>query len=165
MNQEMQIIREVSAMAETLYEDAVALGDHAANAFQSEKRTDRNNHRSQMTGLENIAEGTYKVGDVLDYIKKQTARHKSWQRGYPKHTKPDEGFGERLKNYLEQSIPGRRDVVCTRTGIGKNTYDDQLKRQHVYLLLIRQFVRHMVVQYEYKAELEMHEGEHGRARQ
>ena len=157
MNQDMQIIREVSAMAETFYEDAVALGDHAASAFQSLKRTDRNNHRSQMTGLENITESTFKASDVLDYIKKQTARHKYWQKGYAKHTNPNEGFGERLKNYLEQKLPGRRDAVCTRVGIGKDTYDDWLKRQHVYLLLIRQFIRYLVVQYEYQVSLDTRE--------
>jgi hypothetical protein len=61
MNSEMKIISEVNIQAEDFYDDAVALGDLAAVMLEE-------NHRSQMTSLENIAESTLKTSDVFDYI-------------------------------------------------------------------------------------------------
>ena len=92
MNKEMQIIREVSAVAETeaFYRKAEKLGQHAAHALKA-------SHRSQLTGLENIAESTFKTTDILDYIKKQTARFPYWRQGFPQGENPNEGFGESLK--------------------------------------------------------------------
>ncbi len=141
---EMKIIREVSNQAEYFYADAVKLGNHAAHALKA-------SHRSQMTSLETIAESTLKTSDVLDYVKKQTARFPYWRQGFPQHSKPDEGFGERLKNYLEGELAKRRDSICsTRLGIGDKTEADQQERRRIHLLLMRQFIRQMVVQYEYE---------------
>ena len=144
---EMKIIREVNIQAENFYEYAIELGDHAAYAFQDLNRSKKNSHRSQMTGLETIAESTLKTSDVFDYIKKQTARFDYWRKGYPKHTNPSEGFGERLKNYLEVELMNKRDGICNRLGI--NDKNDP-QRRRIHLLLIRQFIRQMVVQYEYR---------------
>ena len=67
MNREMQIIREVNIQAEEFYQTAQDLGNHAAYALKAA-------HRSQMTGLESVAESSFKTSDILDYIKKQTTR-------------------------------------------------------------------------------------------
>lgn len=139
---EMKIIREVSNQAEIFYEDAVKLGTHAASALKA-------SHRAQMTGLETIAESTLKTSDVFDYVKKQTARFPYWRQGFPQHENPNEGFGERLKNYLEVELPKRRDAICKRLDIGDKTDDHRQLRRRIHLLLIQQFIRHVVVQYEY----------------
>jgi len=142
---QVKIIREVNIQAEEFYKDAVELGIHAAYALKV-------NHRSQMTGLENIAESALKYSDIFDYIKRQTARYPYWQQG-PEHEKSGVAFGERLLNYLERELVNRRESVCKRLSIGDKTDEDKQLRRRLYLQLIRQFVRQMVVQYEYRARL------------
>jgi len=149
MNKGMQIIREVNIQAENFYEDAIQLGDHAAYALTKA-------HRSQMTGLENIAESALKASDILDYIKRQTARTLSWRQVFPGEKPSDEAFGERLKNYLEKELARKRDAICgsKMLRIGNETDEDKTLRRHVYLLLIRQFIRQVVAEYEYRVSFE-----------
>src|SRR2546428_2762963 len=92
----MKIIREVNIHAEAFYEEAKKLGDHAADAF-GEK------HRSQITGLENIAESAFKTSDILDYIKRQTARHDHWRK---------DNFGKKLIEKLETELANRQKAIC-----------------------------------------------------
>lgn len=141
-NNEMKVIREVSIQAENCYSDAIKLGEHAAYALKA-------SHRSQMTGLENVAESTFKKSDVFDYIKRQTARLPYWRQPFPEVKNSDAGFGERLKDFLEKELTKKRDVICTHLDIGDVTDEERLERNRIYLLLIRQFIRHMVVHYEY----------------
>jgi hypothetical protein len=142
---EMKIIREVSNQAEYFYADAVKLGDHAALTLKA-------SHRSQMTSLETIAESTLKTTDVFDYVKKQTARFPYWRQ--PAED-ANEGFGVRLKKYLEGSLAERRDIICDqRLNIGKQTEDEQQERRRIHLLLMRQFIRQMVTQYEYAVSID-----------
>lgn len=143
MNSEMKIIREVSIQAENFYNDAVKLGDHAAYTLKAA-------HRSQMTSLEGIAESTFKTSDVFDYIKKQTARFTYWRQGFPEYKNPELSFGERLKNYLEDELAKKRDTIC---GAEKLDIKDIQERRRIHLLLMRQFIRQMVVQYEYQVSI------------
>ncbi|MGI9061244.1 MAG: hypothetical protein ACR2H5_22005 [Ktedonobacteraceae bacterium] len=143
MNRKMKIIREVNHQSELFYSDAVGLGDHAASAL---KKT----HRSQMTSLENIAESTLKVTDVFDYLKKQISRYDYWRKPLPDQKDAHEGFGERLKTYLETKLPESIVPISTAIGIGNESDEDKQERREVYLLLMRQFIRQMVVQYEYR---------------
>ncbi len=151
MNPEMKIIREVSVQAENFYDDAVRLGDHAASAL-----TER--HRSQMTSLENIAETTLKSSDVYDYIKKQMARpHFDKWRIPPNQPRPPQGqqqpnksFGQSLLDELDR-LKGTRDFICTHLSIGIETDEDKYDRQQVFLKLIRQLIRQVVVQYEFSS--------------
>ncbi len=142
---EMAIIREVNNQAEIFYEQAVELGDHAATVLPN--LTDK--RRSQMTNLETIAESTLKFTDVLDYIKKQTARHDEWRR-----TKPIEPcLGERLRDHLENKLKDNLDEICNHLNIKDDNDEDKQRRRRIHLLLIRQFIRQMVVEYEYQASL------------
>lgn len=143
MNKDMQIIREVNVQAENFYEDAVQLGDHAAYALT---RT----HRSQMTGLENIAESALKTSDIFDYIKRQTARFFYWRQSFPGKPPSDEAFGERLMNYLEGELKTKRNAICQTLEIGDETDEHKTWRRRIYLLLIRQFIHQMVAEYEYR---------------
>jgi hypothetical protein len=144
----MKIKREISDLVDMLYKDAIDLGDHAAEAFEGLNKNERRRHRSQMTGLENIAETTLKVSDVLDYIKKQTARREYWRA--PSSQSKD-GFGKRLKEYLENSLAQRAKAICNSVGINQQTDPNGRARRHIHLLLIRPFIRQVVVQYEYRA--------------
>ena len=142
MNYEMQVMLEISFEADEFYPQAAALGSHAAKALQDK-------HRAQLTGLENIAESTIKISDIMDYIKKQTARFSHWRHALTNGENAQQGFGERLRAYLENDLAKRCDAVCERLHIGDSSYEDKQKRRRIYLLLIRQFIRSMVVEYEY----------------
>jgi hypothetical protein len=143
MNSTTKIIREVNNQAELFYSEAVGLGDHAADALGKARR-------SQMTSLENIAESTMKSTDVFDFIKKQIARHDDWRKSFKDHKDANQGFGERLKTYLEKELPPKTAIISESVGIGNVTDKDQQQRRKIYLLLIRQFIRQVVVQYEYR---------------
>ena len=161
MKQEMRIILEVNTQAEQFYEDAIQLGDHAAYVVKKK-------HRAQLTGLENIAESTRKVSDVLDYVKRQTARLPYWRQAFLPEQQvaqkeeavwhsiytgdaANKEFGERLKHYIEHELAAKRDVLCRiKLSIEDKTDEERSLRRHVYLLLIRQFIRQLVIQYEYR---------------
>lgn len=146
MNLEMKIIREVNIQAEQFYDDAVSLGDHAAYAL-------KDRHRAQITGLETIAESAFKTSDVFDYVKKQTARLKEWRQPFSEHQDTKIGFGERLKRYLEHDLAQKMTSTCSRLDIGNTTDQEKQQRRHIYLLLIRQFLRQMAAEYEYQVSL------------
>lgn len=153
MNRRMKIIVYVNEQADTkiFYDKSQELGMLAVKSFQEQRSgTKKNQHRAQMTSLENIAETTLKVSDVLDYIKKQTAHQDGWKNEYE-----GKRFGESLKNYIEHDLDNIRNDVCRNVGIGYMTDIDKRDRQQVYLHLIRQLIRQIVVQYEYEvSELE-----------
>jgi hypothetical protein len=155
MNREMQIIREVNTQAEIFYLDAVRLGDHAAFALGRSRR-------SQMTGLENVADSALKTADIFDYIKRQTARFPFWRQSFSREKRSEEkkvtaddiGFGERLIYHLEKDLAGKCEFICRdRLGIDKEAEAGQHMRRRVYLLLIRQFVHQMVAEYEFRVSM------------
>src|SRR6266702_4703732 len=151
MNREMKIISEVSNRAENHYEDAIALGDHAAHVLRA-------THRSQMTSLENIAESAFKISDVFDFIKKQTARFSYWRQSMPENPSApankmaNQGFGLRLKEFLEHHLKKAADELCdpSHLNIGSTTDKELQERRRIHLMLIRQFIRQMVAQYEFR---------------
>jgi hypothetical protein len=144
-NREIKIRREVNNQAELFYKDAVDIGDHAAYALGR-------SHRSQFTGLENVAESALKITDIFDYVKRQTARYNYWRIALP--YEPKEIFGERLRSYLEKNLAEVRDKACEALQIGNTSDEEKRLRRRVYLLLVRQFIRQMVVQYEYRVNAE-----------
>lgn len=164
MNRDMKIIREINLEAERFYGEAQLLGNHAYQAFGDKSR-------AQLTKLENLAESSLKTSDIIDYIKKQTSRPdsgKNWRvegKDDPPTEESQKGFGERLKAELEK-LSDQAERVCRNVGIvtkiekGKSRQDeerqrarmkgDRWKRQEVHLRLMREFIRQMVVQYEYR---------------
>lgn len=136
MNQRMKIVKEVAQVADRddFYARAKKLGEIASRAFGER-------HRSQMTSLENIANSTLKVTDVLDFIKKQFAKAKP-NEGWRK-----ENFGDELKRYIEQSLRKRREEICH---VLEGVEEESIEGQRIYLSLIREFVRQLVIHYEYQ---------------
>ena len=149
MKKRIELIIRVNkeAGSEEFYKKSQELGMLAAQSFREEHGRERQQrHRAQMTGLENIAETTLKVTDVLDYVKKQTARQKGWQKEVGVNK---ERFGESLKKYLESGLEPFVNKVCH--GFIESTTDTgKQERQEAYLQLIRQCIRQIVVQYEYQ---------------
>lgn len=161
MNQDMKIIREINLEAEHFYHEAQAMGNHAYQAFKG-------GHRAQLTGLERVAESSLKTSDILDYIKKQISRSdpgKDWQakgKDDPPTEDSQKGFGERLKTYLETKLSDPLNTVCLNVGIGiekgkgmqhnQKLRADLWKCQDIHLRLMREFIRQMVVQFEYRVD-------------
>lgn len=143
-NKRMKIIIRVNEQAELFYGKAQELGKIAAQSFNSMNKAEETRHRSQMTGLENIADTTLKVSDVLDYIKKQIARRKGWTTIIA-----GQSFGESLKTYIEKDLKNAVDKVCEGVDIKNATEQDTRDRQRIHLDLTRQLVRQIVVHYEY----------------
>ncbi|HLC15650.1 MAG TPA: hypothetical protein VJL89_05435, partial [Thermodesulfovibrionia bacterium] len=74
--------------------------------------------------------------DVLDYIKRQTGRDEKWKK---------EEFGKELLEKLEKELQKKRDQICNNLGVTK-----EIDKLEVYLLLIREFIKQIVVHYEYE---------------
>lgn len=149
MKKRIELIIRVNKQAgsEEFYKASQNLGMLAARSFREEQGRERQQrHRAQMTGLENIAETTLKVTDVLDYIKKQTARQPGWKKEVGAN---GERFGETLKSYIESGLESFINNVCNGF-IDRTTDEGRQDRQEVYLQLVRQLIRQLVVQYEYQ---------------
>ncbi len=159
MNKHTLIILRVNERAEGFYDKSLELGTLAAQTFLEEIEHERQRHRTsteqearalqkhraQLTGLENIAETALKFTDVLDYIKKQIARQPGWKNEYQ-----GQRFGESLKTYIEGHIKEQADHIYAEVRINTSTDEGKREHQHIYLQLIRQLIRQIVVQYEYR---------------
>jgi hypothetical protein len=131
MNREMQLIRAVALQADAISSEAEDFGRRAAGAITG----DAGNR--QIKGLESIAASVLKVSDVLDYIKRQTAKCKkdeSWRKG---------DFGVELLKFISEDLRRRCDDVAQQLGAA------EAERQRIYLLLIREFVRQMAAHYAF----------------
>lgn len=131
--QRMKLMREIAVRADQFYNDAEQLGNAAAKSLTARRR-------SQMNGLENVANSTLKVSDILDYIKTRTARSdkgKDWQK---------DDFGKSLLTFIENTLRNsyRRDI-CGVLSLDENSPE----AQQVYLYLIRAFVHQLVAHYEF----------------
>lgn len=128
-----RIMREVDWEADNddFRANAQELGQRAQKALTREKR-------SQITGLESVANSTQKVSDVFNYIKLRTARQSEWR---------SHNFGQDLLEYLETTLSQKRDNVVR--AVSKHTSLDKYQQQEVYILLIRAFVAQLAAQYEY----------------
>lgn len=149
MKKRIELIIRVNkeAGSEEFYKKSQNLGILAAQSFREEQGRERQQrHRAQMTGLENIAETTLKVTDVLDYVKKQTARQKGWQKEVGANR---ERFVESLKKCIESELKTFVDNVCNGF-IESATDEGKRDRQEAYLQLVRQLIRQLVVRYEYE---------------
>ncbi len=127
----MKIRKEVAIRADLFREKTKELGEAAANAFSDK-------HRAQLSGLENIANSALKISDVLDYIKRQTGKSKpgkGWKAGE---------FGKRSLEFIEGKLRKERDNVCKKLNIIADA-----GKLEVYLMLIREFVKQIVIHYEF----------------
>lgn len=131
MNQRLIILKEVAMRADNFQSQAEKMGKIAAKAFETKR---------PMRNLENIANGAMKVSDVLNYVKRQTGKSskgEKWKK---------DGFGEELLNIVENRHLKERDRICEKLRVSSEE-----TRLDVYLLLIREFIRQLVVYYEYES--------------
>ena len=132
MNQQMKNLKEIAQIADSkdFQTKVQELGEVASNVF-------RPGQRNQLTNLNNIANSSLKVTDVINYIKKQVARadrNETWRKN---------NFGTQLKKYIEQNLRERQKRV-------KGVKEDSAEGQRFYLYLVREFLRQLVIHYEYR---------------
>lgn len=138
MSLEMKIYRAIAIELDTdaMREKAKKFGKIAADKFGKERG------KAQLRNLENIANSTVKVSDVIDYVKKQTARMREWAE-----------LGAKMVEFLEKEIPTKRTVVL---GIAPLPEDDhrRFREQDISLQLIRGFLHQLVVHFEWELSQE-----------
>lgn len=128
----LQAMREVAEQADKFYKEAENLGTAAAKSFTSR-------HRKQITDLEEVANSAMKVTDVINHIKNQTARRDTWRE-----------LGPQLLDAIQGSLDKRRQTICKRLQLSKEDPARAKKEQQIHLYLIREFVRQLAAQYEYR---------------
>ncbi|MDP2859267.1 MAG: hypothetical protein Q8P50_15025, partial [Bacillota bacterium] len=129
---ELQLVRAVALEADGFYEKSGEFGAKASGCFPGKQK-------SQMKNLESIANSSLKVADVLDYVKKQIGKDK------PDNPWREDRFGESLLTHLETDIRKRVGTLTVNPPV-----TDRAESQRVQLQLIREFVRQMVAQYEFR---------------
>lgn len=125
----LQMLREVALLADNFQVQAEDLGSKAARGLTDSKR-------SQITGLESMANSALKVTDVFDFIKLRTARQPEWRK---------EDWGARLLEFVRDNLGEQRNHICSTLQIASLS----LEAQEVHLMLIREFVRQLSAHYEY----------------
>lgn len=122
----LKVIKE-NTDAERFYKRAKELG----------KNTAKNNiEKSQVSNLENIANSTFKVSDVVDYIKKQIARDERWRSG----------VGEELLDFINQHLLIKSEKIQKNI---EAKYHEDISRREIQLQLVREFIHSFAVNYEY----------------
>jgi len=129
----MKLIKEMVKITDTpaFYESAKRLGEMAALITELKK--------TQITNLETIANSTLKVSDIKDYVKKQTGKHKEWQQKFD-----GEEFGTKLLDKLNE-LTNERDGIVNALGVSDNN-----EKREIYLYVVREFIKHFVIHFEYK---------------
>ena len=144
MNIRMKMLRKIALVVDTdvFYKQSEKFGKLAARSLTSERR-------SQITGLENLANTSRKVSDILDYVKVRTARdlqsRKNDQPGWHRND-----LGKEALAYLEQDLRKLRDDLCRSKELASL---DEFQQQEVYMLLIRAFVSQLAAHYEYACQV------------
>jgi hypothetical protein len=123
----------LQAGSEDFYSKAKAKGEAAHTAL-------KNRGKSQIRNLENIANNADKVSDLLDYVKKQTARSR------PNQDWRCHNFGQELVQYIETGL----QQTTGRLETGLNPPPDEYEHQQIRLLLLREFIRQMGTHFLYK---------------
>ncbi len=141
MKREILFVKEIAVQADNLYPDGERFGAWAAQAFAVDGRR-------QIKELENIVNSSLKVSDVLDYLKKQTAKSKAGEKW--RHGPEQDQLGPALIGFISGDLKNKRNTVSNKIGADTSQAVSEAEKQQVYLALIREFVRQMAAQYELK---------------
>jgi hypothetical protein len=144
MNLQMKIHREVELHIDKMYGKTEQLGKLAVQVFG------RDRGKAQLRNLENIANSTLKVSDVLDYIKRQTARMNEWKK---------QNFGLQMLSYVQKEIEAQKENIFenlkTETQFTQQEvkelqgHEGEFKKQEIAMQLIRGFVKQLVIHFEW----------------
>ncbi len=140
MKREMLFVHEVAIQSDTFYDEGAKFGQWAARALGGRRR-------SQITGLESIANSSLKVSDVLDYLKKQTAKAKAGEE-WRHNNEARQELGQQLIAFITGKLREKRETVCNSVARSTEQAATEREKQQVHLALIREFIRQVAAQYE-----------------
>ncbi len=150
---EVAIRAKVSAYSDNYYEDTKQLGEIAREAFSSGAG------KSQIRNLENIANSASRVADILDFVKRQSGRQKSWLH---------KQFGPLLLEKLDDKLRAESEKIFSDVGSATTEHpfgdseklqDDDQRRIHI--LLCREFIRHLSAHYLYTLGMQAYKNKAG----
>ncbi len=148
MAKRMKIRKEVAFQLDTLTSEAERFGVAASLAFG------RDRGKAQLRNLQNIANSTLKVSDVFDYIKRQTARMWEWRKEVTIETEQKANpltvrFGPDILAFFKTKsgiLENRKRIV------DKLAIADPFVQQEMYLDLMRDFIKQLVIHFEWDLE-------------
>ena len=150
------IAQQISLQADLFYSHGERFGGWMASACGHQ-------HRAQITNLENVANSAHQVSDVLDYLKKQTAKSRPGSDWRDRDHDPagsreggDEGEGRRdlgtaALHFVAGALKERCEEVCRLVAAKTGNDVPPLERQRIYVNLIREFVRQAAAHFEYQS--------------
>jgi len=137
MSLQMKIHREVELQIDSMYEKSEEFGELAVKVFEEVRG------KSQLRNLENIVNSTLKVSDVLDYIKRQTARLNEWKK---------DNFGTKMLDYIQKDIADMKETVFKNLSYEfghLKGHQGDFKKQEIAMQLIRGFIKQLVIHFEW----------------
>ena len=132
---EVAVRQLVSRKSDEYYTDTEGFGRLASTNFGEKSK-------SQIRNLENVANASMSIADILDFIKRQTGRSKQWQQ---------EDFGRTLLERIREPLLADAEAIVegVKATVEQHGFDaDDLRRTHI--LLCREFIRHLSAHYSYK---------------
>ena len=131
---EVAVRQQVSRKSDEYYGDTEQLGRLAWSIFGEKSK-------SQIRNLENVANSSASIADILDFIKRQTGRSRQWRH---------ENFGQKLLERIREPLRADAEAIldAVKGRVEKHGIEsDDLRRTHI--LLCREFVRHLSAHYSY----------------
>jgi len=140
MDNYMKIVKEIAFHTSTkaFYDEAKLYGERAS------KTKDLKN--TQLQNLMSIADFTFKVTDILNYIKNQASKHRNWNT---------ENFANDMLNYLDHDggiCEYKKKIIESENlkEIALNEYD----KQDIYLKICREFIKQMLIHFNFEKSKE-----------
>jgi len=121
----MEIAKIVALKVDSFYNDAIDLVRNTQGAVEKIKK-------SQLEKLRGVSECATKVSDVLNYIKRQAARHDSWVQ---------DDFADKLLDKIGRKLRKDMEEVCSQLS---GSPADQAEKQQIHLMLIREYIDQVV---------------------
>jgi hypothetical protein len=120
---------------------AIVSDDFASEAEKfAERLTDTKVEMAQIRGLENLANTTDRISDIVGWLKLRVGRdgkHERWAK---------DGVGRDLIIRLQAL---KDSVQKTAAQVGESYARDFEKKREIHLLLCREFIRHIATHFEY----------------
>ena len=133
----MKILKEIAYHTSTkeFYNEAKEFGERAAVNIEK---------KAQLQNLQTIADSTLKVTDILNYIKNQASKHSYWNK---------DKFTSDILDYLyekeNEGLHEYQEKIIESENL-KELSLDHYDKQHVYLLICREFIKQVLVHYNFK---------------
>jgi len=131
-NRKLKYLKEANTIADQteFRGKAKDMGEKAGKIFSD---------KTQMKNLENIANSSMKITDILNFIKRQTGKDKDRKNWYKNNFGPE--LLDTMEGYLaEASTSVKQKLEVTDPG----------EQMLIDLLIVREFIRQVVIHYEYR---------------